>query len=230
MHNFWDKQPVPREGSKFGELDTGREIIKNPLKLPDGFVWSECTLEEARLFLQKHYSEEEVTFKFNYTSEILNWCTQTDGYENIAIRTDDGKIIGYISSVPIKLKIQSDIVNAVQINFLCVHSEFRASRFAPILISEIKRRANIRGIWQAIYTATTKIPVPLCKSEYWHRFLNVKNLVKTKFFNTNRLREKYYEAMAPSYTNFLSRDHEENLLFKPTPHPQSCLEYSHPFC
>jgi|TARA_R110000851_G_scaffold189226_3_gene339408 glycylpeptide N-tetradecanoyltransferase len=196
MHEFWDKQPVPREGVKMGEIESNKQVSSTPLNLGEGFTWSTCTLEEARTFLECHYFDEGDTFKFNYTRDILEWSTEVPGCENIVIRAN-GNIVGYISSVPLKLKIEDKVVNAVQINFLCVHLQFRSSRFAPLLIGEIKRRANMRGIWQAIYTATTKIPTPITKSEYWHRFLNVKHLVNTDFFKTDRLREKYYEVRGP---------------------------------
>ena len=201
MHEFWDKQPVPREGTKVGEIEANRSVSSTPLKLGDGFVWSTCTTDEARKFLENHYLDDDDTFKFNYTQDILRWSTEIPGYENIVIRAD-GDIVGYISSVPIKLRIEDKVVNAVQINFLCVHLHFRSTKFAPLLIGEIKRRANLRGIWQAIYTATTKIPTPIAKSEYWHRFLNVKHLVNMGFYKTNRLREKYFEVRGPCKYNW----------------------------
>jgi glycylpeptide N-tetradecanoyltransferase len=95
----------------------------------------------------------------------------------------------------------------VQINFLCVHPKYRDKGFAPILISEIKRIANTNNIWQAVYTAVTKIPTPIVKSTYWHRFLNIKRLVKTGFYQTDRLREKYFELRGTSqFRKMTSKD------------------------
>jgi len=36
----------------------------------------------------------------------------------------------------------------VEINFLCVHKKLRSKRLAPVLIKEITRRVNLKGIWQ----------------------------------------------------------------------------------
>ena len=53
----------------------------------------------------------------------------------------------------------------VEINFLCVHKRLRAKRVAPSLISEITRRVNEEGIFQAAYTAGTVIPRPIASCQ-----------------------------------------------------------------
>lgn len=55
----------------------------------------------------------------------------------------------------------------VEINFLCVHKKLRSKRVAPVLIREITRRVNQRGIFQAVYTAGVVLPKPIgtCRSE-----------------------------------------------------------------
>ena len=35
-----------------------------------------------------------------------------------------------------------------EINFLCIHKKLRAKRLAPVLIKEVTRRVNLRGIFQ----------------------------------------------------------------------------------
>ncbi len=39
MHEYWDKQPVPREDTTPGEIEETRDIQKKTTKLPDGFVY-----------------------------------------------------------------------------------------------------------------------------------------------------------------------------------------------
>ena len=56
-----------------------------------------------------------------------------------------------------------------------------AERLAPMLIREITRRVNLRGIWQAAYTAGVVLPKPIGTARYWHRSLNVKKLVEIGF-------------------------------------------------
>ena len=49
----------------------------------------------------------------------------------------------------------------VEINFLCVHKKLRSKRVAPVLIREVTRRVNCRGIFQAVYTAGVVLPKPV---------------------------------------------------------------------
>ena len=207
MHKFWDKQPMPRGDTTPGEIEKERRVVTEPLRLPQGFSWDTPTLQEAHQLLTDHYVADK-TFKLAYSLDTLKWAAEMTGHTNIGIRhTDTGELIGYISSVPLKVRVEKDILNMVQINFLCVHPKHRASGFAPILIGEIKRIANTKGIWQAIYTAETKIPTPIIKSTYWHRFLNIKKLIKTGFYQTNRPQEKYYEIQGNSqFRKMTSKD------------------------
>lgn len=193
MHEFWDKQPVPREGVKPGEIEDTRSVSKKTTKLPEGFVWSSCSLKEACTFLRDYYVEHN-RFKLCYTIDTLKWSVD----DNIAIRRiDTNELVGHIASKQITTRVESDTIDMVQIDYLCVHPAYRSEGLAPLLITEIKRRANKKGIWQAVYTAHTKIPTPITKSSYLHRFLDVKHLVKTGFHHTNRLRESFYEVRGP---------------------------------
>jgi glycylpeptide N-tetradecanoyltransferase len=72
-------------------------------------------------------------------------------------------------------------LNLAEINFLCIHKKLRSKRLAPMLIREITRRVNLRGVWQAAYTAGVVLPKPIAQARYWHRSLNVKKLVDIGF-------------------------------------------------
>lgn len=52
-------------------------------------------------------------------------------------------------------------MDMTEVNFLCVHKKLRSKRMAVILIKEITRRCNIRGIFQAVYTAGALLPKPV---------------------------------------------------------------------
>jgi len=77
-------------------------------------------------------------------------------------------------------------VDIVEINFLCVHKKLRSKRVAPVLIREITRRVNLNGIFQAVYTAGVVLPKPITTCRYWHRSLNPKKLIETKFSHLTR--------------------------------------------
>lgn len=50
-----------------------------------------------------------------------------------------------------------------------------------MLIKEVTRRANQRGVFQAVYTGGVHIPTPVARCQYYHRTINVKKLVETGF-------------------------------------------------
>jgi len=202
MRTFWDKQPVPQEGLKYEkgkEIEKEKKVVTEPQKLPDGFSWKVCSVEEAHPFLNEYYLASE-TNRLKYSLETLKWAAESPGYENRAIVHDETQeLIGFISSVPTKIRVCDDVLNMVQINFLCVHDNYRSLGFAPLLISEMKRIANTKGVWQAVYTAVTKIPTPLVKSTYWHRILNIKKLSDIGFYKvTNKTKQKYLEVRGTS--------------------------------
>ena len=202
MRTFWDKQPVPQDGVTYEgghEIEKDREINTEPVQLPTGFSWKMCSIEEAHPLLNEYYLTSESS-RLKYSLETLKWAAESLGYENRGIiRDETQELIGFISSVPSKIRVCEDVLNMVQINFLCVHDDFRTMGFAPILISEMKRIANIKGIWQAVYTAVTKIPTPMVKSRYWHRILNVKKLSDVGFYKvTNKTKQKYLEVRGTS--------------------------------
>ena len=74
----------------------------------------------------------------------------------------------------------------VEINYLCVHKKLRSKRLAPVLIKEITRRVNLKGTFQAVYTAGVILPSPVAKCRYWHRSLNPKKLIDVGFSYLSR--------------------------------------------
>lgn len=88
-----------------------------------------------------------------------------------------------------KIEIKSFIfreVPMVEINYLCVHKKLRSKRLAPVLIKEITRRVNLKGTFQAVYTAGVILPSPVSKCRYWHRSLNPKKLIDVGFSHLSR--------------------------------------------
>src|SRR6056300_1251868 len=134
MRTFWDKQPVPQDGCTYESgraIEKERVITHEPVSLPEGFSWCVPPLEEAHKLLHDHYVCDE-TFRLSYSIETLKWAA---GHESRGIREDvSGTLIGYITSVPIKVRVCQDILDEVQINFLCIHNNFRSMGFVPLLI------------------------------------------------------------------------------------------------
>ena len=190
MHEYWDKQPTTR---MYTSNETSGLLTSKSKVLPPEFIWSSCKIKEALTFLQEHYLGNSF-FKLYYTPEILNWSIDN----SVAIRKlTTRELVGYITTTNVDIRIDDKVMKMAQINYLCVHQSYRNYGFAPILIDEIKRRIALKNIWQAIYTAHIKIPTPISKSCYWHRFLDVKHLIKTKFHQSNHPREQYHEVHGP---------------------------------
>lgn len=127
-------------------------------------------------------------FRFDYSKDFLKWHLSAPGYfkewscavmkEN---KSGEKQMVGFISAIPVHIVVQGNEVSMVEINFLCVHSQFRNSRLAPVLIKEITRRVHLKNIWQAVYTAGVLLPKPIAKCTYYHRNLNIQKLLDVKF-------------------------------------------------
>lgn len=68
-----------------------------------------------------------------------------------------------------------------EINFLCVHKKLRSRRVAPVLIKEVTRRVNLRGVFQATYTAGALLSKPVSACRYFHRCLDPRKLLDIRF-------------------------------------------------
>lgn len=152
-------------------------------------------------------------FRFDYSPEFLFWHLSAPGFlkqwhcgvyhkgENNVV-----KMVGFISAIPVHIFIHGKEVSKVEINFLCVKSNYRSKRLAPVLIKEITRRVNLQGIWQAVYTAGSLLPKPISVTNYYHRNLNLQKLLDVKFtylnpkLNLARAKKIYSLAKEPSIT------------------------------
>ncbi|PFH31847.1 myristoyl CoA:protein N-myristoyltransferase [Besnoitia besnoiti] len=198
-HAFWDTQPVPKlnepkEEGKEGPIETKtlEEVRAEPYKLPDGFVWCECDvqnaeeLQEVYELLSQHYVEDDDNlFRFNYSANFLDWALTAPGCHRdwvIGVRVaSTKKLVGFITATPSRIHVFSHGIPMAEVNFLCVHKKLRSKRLAPVLIKEITRRVNLRNVWQAVYTAGVVLPTPVAQCRYWHRSLNPKKLIEVGF-------------------------------------------------
>ncbi|TFK55084.1 N-myristoyl transferase [Heliocybe sulcata] len=198
-HKFWGTQPVPQLGDEAptedGAIEPSKpreEVRQEPYPLPKDFQWSVIDLndpnqlKEVYELLSLNYVEDnDATFRFQYTAEFLQWALQPPGYHqewHVGVRVaSNKKLVGFISGVPITLKVRDHIIHCSEINYLCVHKKLRSKRLAPVLIKEVTRQCHLKGIFQAIYTAGVLLPTPVTVCRYYHRSLNIPKLVDTKF-------------------------------------------------
>lgn len=207
-HEFWDTQPVPKssfglDASKEGEIEKGKieDVKQEPYNLPAGYEWADVDLSddvqlnEVYELLRDHYVEDsDHMFRFDYQREFLKWALQPPKqYSDWVFGVRGGKnkkLLGFITGIPVKLRIKGKMIKMVEINFLCVHSKLRKLRLAPVLIKEVTRRTHIKNMWQAIYTAGIVIPKPVAECTYYHRNLNTKKLIDVGFSSVPHGRSK----------------------------------------
>jgi glycylpeptide N-tetradecanoyltransferase len=195
-HSFWDTQPVPKfleikeKGIVPGPLEEKevKDVPTEPYALPDSFEWvviditKDIELNEVYDFLRDYYVGDSIgTYRFRYTPHFLRWALTPPDYHKdwiIGVRVKTNKkLVGFISGIPLKVSIKGTVVETAEIDFLCVHAKLRTKRLAPVLIKEVTRRVNMKGIWQAIYTAGKPIPTPIAYTKYYYRPINYKKLL-----------------------------------------------------
>ncbi|GAA5822610.1 hypothetical protein JCM11251_004315 [Rhodosporidiobolus azoricus] len=200
---FWRTQPVTSLETKEDDIREGpieadkpvSEIPQDPVPLHKDFEWvtvnlsDAAELKEVYELLTHHYVEDQdASFRFDYSPEFIEWALKPPGYVpdwHVGIRVASGetkgKLVGFISGIPMDLRIRNTTKRCTEINLLCVHKKLRSKRLAPILIQEVTRRTHLKGIFQAIYTAGAFLPTPVTRCQYYHRNLNPAKLVKLGF-------------------------------------------------
>jgi glycylpeptide N-tetradecanoyltransferase len=190
-------QPMPREGREVeGPIEANKpkeKLRQTPYTMPAGFEWADLQVDDGAelkelydLLANNYVEDDDALFRFDYSEEFLKWALTPPGFRNdflLAVRAvKSRKLVAFISAVPATVRVRTnDPVDMVEINFLCVHKKLRAKRLAPVLIKEITRRANMAGVFQAVYTAGVVLPVPVASARYHHRSLNPKKLVSVGF-------------------------------------------------
>jgi len=230
-HAFWDTQPMAQgEQAELPEgpivpNKTADEIRAEPYNMPTGFEWSTLDImdpeqrQELYVLLANNYVEDDdALFRFDYSKEFLEWALTPPGYTNdllLGVRASASKkLVAFISAIPANVKVQSTSkLDVVEINFLCVHKKLRAKRLAPVLIKEITRRVNQKGVFQAVYTAGVVLPVPVASARYFHRSLNPKKLVNVGFSRINprmtmARMQKLYRVKDTTKHNFVEMTEE----------------------
>ncbi|KAF2709506.1 N-myristoyl transferase [Pleomassaria siparia CBS 279.74] len=201
-HEFWKTQPV----LSFEDMASGKDTIvdgpikeidiekvdKNPSPMYPGFEWvtmdleDEAQLDEVYELLTNHYVEDrEAMFRFRYSPSFLNWALKAPGWKkewHVGVRAAaSGKLVAFISGIPLQLRIRQNTLNCSEVNFLCVHRKLRSKRLTPVLIKEITRRCYVEGVTQAVYTVGNLLPTPVSTCRYFHRALDWEKLYDVGF-------------------------------------------------
>ncbi|KAF5889680.1 Glycylpeptide N-tetradecanoyltransferase 1, partial [Clarias magur] len=202
-HNFrfWNSQPVIKIGEEVtshGPIQSEKlNIRQESYSLPEGFYWDTLDLDnteqlgELCTLLNENYTQEDDnTLRLHYAPEFLLWALCPPGWQpewHCGVRVDSNKkLVGFVSAVPATVKIYNIDKMMVEVNFLCVHKKLRSKRMAPVLIREITRRVQQKGLHQAIYSANVVLPTPVASCRYWQRSLNPRKLIELNIVSLPR--------------------------------------------
>lgn len=202
-YKFWQTQPVPRFDDKPEEVAAQpdgpiKEVIpelvpKEPAPLPEGYEWvlldltDEEELKEVYNLLTFHYVEDDsAMFRFNYSKSFLDWALKSPGWRKewhvgVRAKTEKRTLVATIFGIPTKVRVRKNVLDVVEINFLCIHKKLRSKRLTPVMIKEVTRRVHLQGIYQAIYTGGVVLPTPVGSCRYYHRSLNWLKLYEVGF-------------------------------------------------
>ncbi|CAL8109796.1 unnamed protein product [Orchesella dallaii] len=245
--SLWAHQAVMQPGEV---SDSNEPIAHDELsflgteagELPAGLMWcydmgsgaaiSRTMVEEIHLLLRDNYVQDSSsTFQLEYTANQINWVLG-QGEDNAVVvgikssGTDpddligEGQLVGFVAAVPAKISIHGQTIKVGLVNFLCVHRLLRDRRLTPLLLAEIMRRLNARGIRHASFTTSSILPLQaVADSQYFHFPINVMTLGSLGFIEDDPL------AMPINKVIDRWESHERNDMFHPltTPHISSAL-------
>ncbi|XP_016986414.1 glycylpeptide N-tetradecanoyltransferase-like [Drosophila rhopaloa] len=200
---FWSTQPMVQKDEYVTSnrcitpKRRAAEIRAEPYALPIGFMWvlvdlaNNIELEELYKLLNENYVEDgRKLFRLDNQPDFLKWALKPPGWKSdwhVGVRVETtGQLVAFISAIPGKLRCYNKVIKVVDVNFMCVHKRLRGKRVAPILMREITRRVNLKGIFQAFFTAGVHLPTPVGSCRCWHRFLNPQKLVEVRYTPMSR--------------------------------------------
>ncbi|ELA48382.1 hypothetical protein VCUG_00218 [Vavraia culicis subsp. floridensis] len=187
-HKFWETQPVAINASN-ESIAVLKNVRKTPFELPFGLRFVCARPDEYKdiyEFLYSNYIEDGTdSFRLVYSYDFLCW--EFRGKRTCAdycvLVKDDEKIVGFIFAKEHDVVINGNKLVIVSVNYLCIHKTLRGKNLAPVMIKEIQRRVNLKGISSAIFTGAMNLPFSICRVQYWHKILDCEYLMSCNYVN-----------------------------------------------
>lgn len=194
--SFWINQPVIREMTN-DYLEIPENIQKTPISLED-HQFKDCYFQNitksdylaVHKFLSDYYVEcDQNSFRLRYGIGFLvrevessepNWCLLVKGNVVLDYVKED-RILGIILAKSVDLAINGIQRTFAAINFLCVHPSYRKKNLVQLLIAEMQRRVNLKGIYGAIFTGGIDLNFAFCNAKYYHKILDYKQLMESGY-------------------------------------------------
>ncbi|VDP26919.1 unnamed protein product [Soboliphyme baturini] len=169
-------------------------------------------LQELYHLLNENYVEDEDNmFRFDYSPEFLKWALQPPGWLgewHCGVRVSkNNKLVCFICAVPCKVRVYNNVCEVRPKHF--AFHKLRSKRVAPVLIREITRRVNRKGIFQAVYTAGVVLPRPVSTCRYvllTGLFRGHQSSTSWPMYDTIRRTDAFFEVKTEGFRAFESKD------------------------
>lgn len=196
---FWINQPVPKPDAKVYQYEQIKDLQADstPLKLLDGFEWSQLDIKDEkdtnniREFLENNYDSlgknNGEKFRMLYSNAFLKWliCDRALNQDDIiclGVRVkSNNMLVGFVVGIPMLMQIGKNQIKMLEVNLLCVHKKLRTKALASVIIKELTRQACLKGYQQAIFSGIRYTPKPFVTVNQSHRALNIQHLIDTGF-------------------------------------------------
>ena len=189
------------------------ETKQNSYTLPNNMEWysidplKDKDWNDLTEFIKENYSAESKEWIMFHSKEFLKRAlmlpVKTFNNEYLITIKYKNNIIGFIAGTCSNVKLTTSTdknentfvetkeveKEIIQVDFLCVHKKWRSKRMAPVLIWELTRRAIKKGVFQAVYTSMNELSLPISKSNFYLKYLDVKKLVQSEFLKLNNDKE-----------------------------------------
>lgn len=210
--SFWESKPVNvNDTGDFRQIlsnenlleKINKELNESKVKLNYSILsdFTDIKFEEIVDFINNNYIVGGSNFKLCYTLDLFKfYCKNAlvlefypKGKETIV-----GYIIGKKEKLNIKKRISKEkdqnkvnldcevsLIDILEVNFLCLTPKLRNLHVGPYMINCLtKESISNFNIGIAHYTINSPIKSPyISKKQFYHRMLNIDNLIKTKFIS-----------------------------------------------
>jgi glycylpeptide N-tetradecanoyltransferase len=95
--------------------------------------------------------------------------------------TKSQKLAGVIAGIPTKVNAREHIIDTIEAKYLCIIPQLYKKGLSTVLIKELTRRAELKGLKQGIFVSEDLIGRPISYATHWFRPLNLKKLMTAGF-------------------------------------------------
>lgn len=218
-NSFWSNELIKKKSDYVtvdGLMDDDLLVPDQPYKLPGDFYWDKLSHNDGRnlndlsRFLCLNYCKDlNIKFRRQYSPDFLKWTYKP--YENIILTIrlkSNNVIIGSICGKVIKIQVNRNVMDMVEVDFLCVNSNLRCKGMSKLLIKELTRLFSLKQYKVGYFITGKKIDSPTCSYKILTRPLNIQKLMKTKFM---RISDKISQKQIDNHYRLPLKS---NLIFK----------------